>query len=239
MREPATRNHAQPEKVEQGPQANEPISAPLTAVHPAREALTGLAVRRKEIENRIIAIERKEDRRVVALAKEEEAFLQQQRDDLLAGIDSQPAPPQLQEKWRQSETTGRAARAAVESLRSDLVAIGEAEREAKTVFAGAVFDLTVQCQEAARQQILEYWRKLALPLSELMAIEDIRDRYCREGMKLSGIAERPWSGAVVANKLVDSIPERLRGPAIAKDCLRQQADRRVSELVRQIEGEAK
>lgn len=237
MREPAIRNQAQPETVEPGPQANEPISAALAAVHTARETLAGVRAKGKQIESKLSRVDRDQKKREADATEDEETFQRQVRQAILTGAELPTPPDTLVQKMKLVEQTGKASRSAVQAMQAERDENAAAQREAETVLAGAVFNLTVQHQESARRQIIEYWRRLAPLFSELMAIEDIRDRYCRQGMKLSGVTDRPWSGAVLVNKLIDGIPDKLSGPAIAKDRLRQQADSRASEIIREIEGD--
>ena len=211
----------------------------LDTVHAAYRDLEAVRERGRHLAAKVTRIKREGDTASTDALRAAEAIQARMMTNLLEG---RPADDGVDlaviGQIKQGDHVAGASKAALQAIEMELTTNAADLADAQAAFAGAVFAHTTELQASARAEIQSLWPSLAPALARLIAIDEIRTRYCGERLKLSGLKDdRPWSGAAVVRKLTGGMPDQLAAPAIALESLLNLATPLVGSIITQIEGE--
>jgi hypothetical protein len=211
----------------------------LDAVHTAYRDLGAIRERGKRLAAKLSRVKREGDSANLSAQRAAEKLQEKMMANLLEGRPADEGVDlALVGQIKQGDHVAGASKAALQSIEMECAANASELAEAQSVFAGAVFALTTELQAAAATEIIKLWPSMAPAMAQLLAIDEVRARYCGDRLKLSGLKEdRPWSGTAIVRKLAGGIPDQLAAPAIALESLLNRAKPLVGSIIEQIEGE--
>lgn len=107
----------------------------------------------------------------------------------------------------------------------------------KPPFTAAILDITTSAQGASVDTVREMLARLAHPLAELIAADQIRNSTIGERFELPVGSKAPFSGLVAVRKLLNAIPERFRPRELDEKRLLDAAYAISSKVITQIQGD--